>query len=127
MGGERETILKKDASDVQNGGTGISLGDIRCHENQGHIHFHDDANQRKVAIPTGVWFQLHEQLMGKTPNKVQYIDSTNLTMLIVKNQIKKAKKAKKAKKQPLTLTVSAEIVPINIDHLATALKKFTEG
>lgn len=128
MGGERETILTQDAKNTG----GITLGNIRCHENKGYIHFHDDANKHKVAVPTGIWFRLYERLMSETPNKIKYADPLNQTMLTVKSKITKTKIKKKERKEgtdlrQMSLNVSVEITPLAVNHLVATLQKFTEG
>jgi hypothetical protein len=117
MGGEREIEISKSLKSVG----GVSFGTLRCHEKSGEIHFHDDANKRKVAVPTGVWFKLYERLTAEAPNRVQYADSTNQSLLSIKSKIRKGKSG------GMTLDLSAKIKPLEVAPDFAALQKFTQG
>jgi len=117
MGGEREIQISKTTKTTE----GTTLGTLRCHEKSGEIHFHDDTNKRKVAIPTGEWFKLYERLTAEAPNQVQYADSTNQTLLSIKSKIHKSKSGE------TILDLKTKIKPLKIAPDFAALQKFTRG
>lgn len=121
MGGEKETT----APQTRNTPSGLErCGTVRYHENQGEIHFHDDANKLKVAMPTGTWFTNFQQLMNSTPSSVRYTDTKNGATIKIATVFKKAKKNKK-KKARVELEMFLEPVMVSAD--IEALQKFTEG
>ena len=118
MGGEREIEIGKPTKSKSL--EGITFGTLRCHEKEGHIHFHDDANKRKTAIPSGVWFKLFERLTAASPNRVQYADPINQSLLTVKCKVRKEKKG-------MVLDLKAKIKPLEVATDFAALQKFTQG
>ena len=87
MGGDREINTPTKASEGQ------SIGNLRIHENNGEIHFHDDAASLKVAVPSADMFDAWEKLATGRREKFKYIDATNGTELRIK--IAKVKRKKR--------------------------------
>ena len=87
MGGEREFTAPQARSTVAaRSGPPVTLGSLRIHENKGEVHFHDDANGRKVAVPVATWFKASERILSE-PTEWTYIDSDNNTQLNVKSYV----------------------------------------
>jgi len=82
MGGERETTVEK--KDKKEGGT--TFGGFRIHESNGEVHFHDDKNKLKAAVPLGAWYKAWDKLRGE-PAIWQYIDTTNNTNISVETRL----------------------------------------
>ena len=51
MGGARETVLPKAADPTS---AGLAIGDLRLHEANGQVHFHDDKAGLKYSEPFNV-------------------------------------------------------------------------
>lgn len=77
MGGEKETVLSK-----KDGGT-AELNNIRLHENNGEVHFHDDRNKLKCAVPVSAWWKGWESIRTSC-GTWQYIDIVNNTQVTAK-------------------------------------------
>ena len=75
----------------------------------------------KVAIPSGVWFQLFQDLMKEVPNGFVYADTKNNAILNVKTRLTKAKK-----KKPARVEMEMYIEKIALSDELAALHKFTE-
>lgn len=89
MGGDREfTTPAKSTSTSQ------VIGNLRIHENSGEIHFHDDANQLKVAVPSADMFEAWEKLSTGKKKKFSYKDRKNSTELRI--EVIKVKRKKRA-------------------------------
>jgi hypothetical protein len=90
MGGERETTAPQRVETE----TGSEIvGSIRYHESKSQIHFHDDANKLKVAIPVATWYKAWTTLVS-SPNEWRYVDIENGSILYVKLFSKKANEKK---------------------------------
>lgn len=120
MGGEKETIAMQTKEDKS--GKIEQCGQVRYHENAGEVHFHDDVNGLKVAIPSGVWFSLFQSLMREVPNSFTYADTKNQAILHVSTKMKKAKK-----KMPARIETEMYLEKVNVSNELAALQKFTEG
>jgi len=120
MGGDRETIAMQ--TKTTDRGETEECGKIRYHENSGEVHFHDDAKDLKVAVPSGVWYQTYQNLVKQVPNEVSYCDTKNRTVLHVSTKLKKAKKGR-----PGRIDFDMFIEQIEVDERLAALQKFTEG
>jgi hypothetical protein len=116
MGGEREDTIAQVKND--DAGKEVKCGKIRFHESQGEIHFHDDKNKLKVAIPSGVWFTQFQELTKNVPATIHYPDPKNGASLHVSTEYKK-------KKKRLELSMSLEELDVSEDLLK--LQEFTEG
>ena len=60
MGGEREVEIAK--NDIKSKET--SFGNFRAHLNNGEIHFHDDTNKLKAAIPVAKAWKIWDKLVA---------------------------------------------------------------
>lgn len=83
MGGDREFTTP--AKTV----TGQFLGNIRIHENNGEVHFHDDRARCKVAVPVAQMFAAWERMSDGRMTKYKFIDQINGTMLRMRVSKKK--------------------------------------
>lgn len=75
MGGEKE--FSTPARTEETG----KIGNLRIHENNGEVHFHDDAKGLKVAIPVATMHNQWDKLIGGKKDKFKYADTTNGTEL----------------------------------------------
>jgi hypothetical protein len=122
MGGERETVSPQTV--VEKGETKV-VGKVRYHEQSGEIHFHDDDNGLKVAIPSAAWmaaFQVMEQTLPAKTSR-QFVDPQRGTILFVKMGVKKPKKSKKKPRMVTTLRLQS----MDVDEGFAALRQFTYG
>lgn len=119
MGGEREATVPV-SSTTQTGEK--KIGTVRFHESKpdGEIHFHDDANQMKVAVPTATWYKLWELFSSGQKKKIKFIDAQQGTKLTVK----RSSKSSKGKK---SLDAEIKIESINVSGTFAALQTFTQG
>ena len=99
MGGQREDTIKtssaqKKSTTIQESlEQSITQVPIRFHEDPktGQIHFHDDTNKLKVAMPVADWFTAWRKI--KQANNTEsyyswiYFDPINNTMLTVNSGI----------------------------------------
>jgi hypothetical protein len=111
MGGEREaTIPMRD----QEGGM---IGTVRFHESKGEVHFHDDVNGLKVAVPSGTWYAAWQKLAAEG-GSWRYVDAAKQAAVFVESWLNKRK----------VLRCTVEVQPIlEISDEYAALQKFTEG
>jgi uncharacterized protein YdeI (BOF family) len=87
MGGEKETV----ASQKVETETGVEVvGSVRYHISKGQVHFHDDANKLKVAIPVATWYKAWTDLSSSVIRLWCYVDTELGTMLTVEISLKKA-------------------------------------
>lgn len=90
MGGDREyNALAKTESSQDS-----AIGSLRIHESDKEVHFHDDANKLKVAVPSADMFSAWEKLSSGRKNKFKYVDRANGTELRI--EIIKLKRKKRA-------------------------------
>lgn len=89
MGGDREFTTP--AKSIE---TSEHIGNLRIHESNGEIHFHDDSNSLKVAIPSADMFAAWEKLSTGQKKKFSHKDRTNGTQLLI--EIVKIKRKKRA-------------------------------
>lgn len=77
MGGDREfTTQAKSTSDI-----GRVVGNLRIHENNGEVHFHDDKKGLKVAVPVDTMYAAWDRLADGRDTKFKYRDTANGTEL----------------------------------------------
>lgn len=82
MGGDREfNTPAKSTSDVDRGRV---VGNLRIHENNGEVHFHDDHNQLKVAVPVDKMYAAWDRLSDGRKKKFKYQDTNSGTELRMK-------------------------------------------
>jgi hypothetical protein len=110
MGGEREIVCP--SKDI---GKGMTLGDIRIHESDGDVHFHDDSSKLKVAVPCGVWFSAWLKLMVYGGN-FSYIDTDRGAMVQVNVVTHDA-----------VVDVETFVEKIEVGDTFKAMQKFTFG
>jgi len=122
MGGDKETIAIQTKTTTR--GETKECGKIRYHENSGEVHFHDDDNGLKVAIPSGVWYNMFLNLVKQVPHEISYPDTKNKTVLHIGTRFKKAKKLRN---RPARIDLDMHIESLEIDDRLVALQKFTEG
>lgn len=79
MGGENETTVAQKKPDAA--GTLQVSGEIRYHTSGGEVHFHDDKNRLKVAVPIATWFAAWQKI--EAGESWQYIDIERQTSLNV--------------------------------------------
>lgn len=91
MGGERQ--FEAPAETKTDTGENV-IGNLRIHESNGEVHFHDDNNGLKAAVPTAIMFEAWENLSSDQKKKFNYKDRTNRTEICVRVVNKKAKKKK---------------------------------
>jgi hypothetical protein len=82
MGGEREVEIAK--SDIKSKET--SFGNFRAHLNNGEIHFHDDTNKLKSAIPVAKAWKIWDKLSSEL-GEVKHVDTVNKTVLTLASMI----------------------------------------
>jgi hypothetical protein len=81
MGGEKETIVE------QKGKSGeAKLSSFRIHENNGEVHFHDDVNNLKCAVPMGAWWKAWDRIRAE-PGFWNYVDTSNNTAITVETLV----------------------------------------
>jgi hypothetical protein len=127
MGGDRETVAPQ--TKQTDSGNIEECGKVRYHEKDGEVHFHDDTNGLKVAIPSGVWFQQYQTLMQEVPSSFSYADTKNRAVLNIKVQLDKPKKKKKKEKKARAPRIEMEMYleSVDVSDELAALQKFTEG
>jgi len=69
MGGEREFTVKTPITTEKRMGEQIQIVQteqtVRIHEKERSVHFHDDVNKWKVAVPTSVWANAWNNVISK--------------------------------------------------------------
>jgi len=121
MGGGNETTAAQKKPDAA--GTPQVSGEVRYHTSGssggGEVHFHDDKNNLKVAIPSATWFAAWQKI--ETGESWQYTDIERQTSLNVSfvTAIDAAGKAK--------LDVCLSIEKIGLSDDFEKLRKFTLG
>lgn len=75
MGGAREyqTPAKSQSGQV--------IGQLRIHENNGEVHFHDDTQGLKSAVPVATIFAAWEAMSAGRQKKFDFDDTKNGTRL----------------------------------------------
>lgn len=85
MGGERETTVEKEKSEVKvskGKREKTDIGTYRIHESKGEIHVHDDANKLKASIPVAAWWKMWDKLRNE-PGNWTWIDPQFKTRLTI--------------------------------------------
>lgn len=80
MGGNNPATLPKSQT--------AGSGQVRVHENKGEVHFHDDANNRKVATPVAEYDQKWAKCK-KELTPVSFIDGQRQTIATLTPKIDK--------------------------------------
>lgn len=116
MGGEREEKVEQRSTKKD----GAVVGSVRFHENAGEVHFHDDDNGLKVAVPTGRWHKLWDSFASGEQKKFTFVDVERKTRLVVKRRFAKGL-------VPKAVNVFISIEEIGFSDEFKALQKFTNG
>lgn len=114
MGGANETTapLKDSAGSV--------IGKVRYHLSGDEVHFHEDAANKKVAVPVADWFAAFQELSEGTKEEWSFLDKKSMTYLTVKTAI-----VPSTDTEPAKLDVVLNIGDIQVTSDFEALKKFT--
>ncbi len=119
MGGERETHVEKTEIPDKSGSVRQNSGSrLRIHENAGQVHFHDDENKLKVAVPVATWWRAWQEL--QQPGRWDYIDVDNMACLTVQTKLYQ---------QDDILSVECELMVTRVGVIGTnytELAKFTK-
>jgi hypothetical protein len=111
MGGDRETFV--DAK--RTGKEAEQIGSIRVHEAAGQVHFHDDQNNLKVAVPSHEFWSAWAALVAG--GSKTFIDADQKTILKVSNTLQDLG-------TPQQLSTRLEIQPIELDDTFQKLHQF---
>lgn len=111
MGGERETT-SQGTSKV---GGEFKVANLRIHESSGEVHFHDDKNKLKAAVPVRSWYPACEKLISGTYS-FAYIDPDNNVLLRATSVWDDALQ---------TFDIEISLSPIKVGDMASKLIKFT--
>lgn len=116
MGGTNETTgAQKQVTDT--GQTEV-IGQVRYHEKDGEIHFHDDGNQLKVAIPVDKWFAAWQKIESGEP--VCLMDAERKTCLTVETVLVPAKDG-----NPANLDLAMKVQNLELSDDFNKLKQFS--
>jgi hypothetical protein len=119
MGGEREETVAVKGKGKSGEET---VGNIRFHEKDGEVHFHDDANKLKVAVPVSVWWDAWNTVSGRRTDW-DYIDLKRSTLLRVSQSVLGRSDTGQDELCDLHLTLEK----VRIGNTYQALQRFTEG
>jgi len=117
MGGANETVAEQKAA-TPSGKTEV-IGKVRFHESGGEIHFHDDANQLKVAVPVATWFQAWQRLEAGQIDRWYYPDLERKTVLDVRIILTSAADG------PAKLDVAMSVRKVELSDTFTKLQQFS--
>jgi hypothetical protein len=116
MGGLNETTASQKA--VTPAGTTEVIGNIRYHENQGEIHFHDDANSLKVAIPVAKWAAAWDKI--EAGERVSLMDPERKTCVTIETVLVPPKDGNAA-----TIDLALAIHELELSNDFTKLRDFS--
>lgn len=118
MGGINETVA--DQKKVTEGRTEV-IGKIRYHEKteEGEIHFHDDQNNLKVAVPVATWFEAWQRLEAGQIDRWIYPDLQRKTVLEVRIVLTSPSTG------PATLDVAMSVRKVELSSDFTKLQTFS--
>lgn len=111
MGGAHETVVPAAAK----GGSSVTAGNLRVHENGGEIHFHDDQQNLKTAVPVADWWNI----WGRIANggRSHFVDTVNKTVLDIRTKIRMGGKVQ------VTLKISQATFGPGYQELASFTQK----
>ncbi len=116
MGGQRETLLETKPRAKTSGTIDIAtVGKIRVHESGGEVHFHDDDNKLKVAVPAADFWQKWRLLQPNYPaesHDTVFMDLDNGTVLFLAMSLRHGPATAAAGPTPVKPCLSLRIVPI---------------
>ncbi len=119
MGGERETEVAKEKSEVKVAkGKGKSdkteAGGFRIHQSSGEVHVHDDVNKLKVAVPVSAWWKMWDKLRNE-PGAWTWVDPHFKTKLMVETTLDQS-----------TIDVKISVTPIAFGDSWDKINTFTK-
>lgn len=120
MGGDRETMSQQKVENKT--GDVEVVGNVRYHESGGQVHFHDDKNGLKVAVPVATWFGAWQKMLLSLPAEWHFADTERNTIVNVKLRLKEAKPHKE---RSARLDALISIEKIELSEAFTALNKFS--
>lgn len=122
MGGEREDVIE--SKPAKSKAKAQDIGNIRFHENNGEVHFHDDANNLKVAIPVAEWWQAWRRLRQNAnqtlPFTWTYHDVSRKTLLTIQSGLNTFTFT-----SPYTVECNVQISTVEHGPVFDKLEKFT--
>jgi hypothetical protein len=119
MGGDKETMAQQKVETEK----GVhAVGSLRMHLNKGELHFHDDANKLKVAVPIAVWMKRWGEAVSTAPSEFNVVDIGNKTRLNVRIKLKDAKPDKD---RPPRLDAIAHIEQVEITEDFNKLHQYS--
>lgn len=121
MGGANETVMDQKVATADKGSEVV--GKIRFHESGGEVHFHDDENRLKVAVPAATWFAAWQRLEN-SGGEWSYIDAGKQTLLSVAVEIIPGKPKKK---KAASVDVLLSVEKIEPSDTFSKLRKFTSA
>jgi hypothetical protein len=84
MGGKNEKTIETKVSAAP--GKATTIGKLRIHENKGEVHFHDDDNGLKVAVPSAMFWRAWNNNVNL--NSIQFFDSERETLCTIRFCVK---------------------------------------
>src|SRR5687768_8076825 len=108
MGGQAESTMP---AKVEGG----QIGELRFHKSGAEIHFHDDKNKKKCAIPAAVWLKAWQELQVR-PSTINFVDPVNETELMLTVRVRRKREE---------YDVEASLTPITFSKEFKALHEFT--
>lgn len=123
MGGQRETTVPQKTK--SKAGPSQTVGSVRIHEENGEVHFHDDANKLKVAMPVADWSIAWDKLSQGAKRKLKFYDVERKTLLRIRVKALSEKATDGAKKRKV-LCAFITIEPFECSNEFAALQKFTK-
>ncbi len=119
MGGARETVVESSASKSDR--PDIHAGDIRIHESQGKVHFHDDKAGLKVVVPVAEFdVAWNKYKSGFSDPPLLFIDQDQKTAAHVQVSLVPSSPDSQ-------LSISIRLERIKIDESYAKFEKFAEG
>ena len=91
----------------------------RIHESGGEVHFHDDQNRIKAAVPVAAMYETWDKLKDGRLKKFKHKDLTNRSVLRIK--------VVTPKKGPKDLQMSVEPMADAVTEDFASLDKFIQG
>jgi hypothetical protein len=122
MGGENEKVLSTKSKGTAFLGS-TNAGKIRMHENGGEVHFHDDANKLKVAVPVADYWSRFNNWINDPQKPLQFIDSNRKAELAF--SIKRSHP--QGLSNPPLIDVEMSLSPISIGDNLKSLVDFANG
>jgi hypothetical protein len=109
MGGAAEETVQSKTGSGQ-----TTVGQVRFHESGGEVHFHDDANGLKVAVPVSTWYKTWQELSNGLAKSAELVDPARKTMVAVT--------IKGGKRKPLDVSIA--VSPVTISPNFEKFQKF---